>query len=136
MSHKTKHSFWGYIRCWNGKIFLAKMLNSRLHFPPSLQYIFSQKSTNLTIFFSFHCTYYTFNENEVSPQSFNYWQYQWIKAWNTTGNNTNNYTIRVWMIIFCFQWTVQSNLFMFDIVCHLLNFPQNLLSLFTVCMDL
>jgi hypothetical protein len=75
-------------------------------------------------------------KNEVSPQSFNYWQYQWIKAWNTTGNNTNNYTIRVWMIIFCFLWTVQSNLFMFDIVCHLLNFPQNLLSLFTVCMDL
>jgi hypothetical protein len=40
------------------------------------------------------------------------------------------------MTMFCFLWTVKSNLFMFDIVCHLLNFPQNLLSLFTVQMDL
>ena len=52
----------------------------------------------------------------------------WIKAWN----NTDNYTIWVWMTMFCFLWTVQSNLFMFDSVCRLLNFSQNLLSLFTV----
>ena len=58
----------------------------------------------------------------------------WIKTWNIAGNNTDNYayTIRVWMTMFCFLWTVPSNLFMFDVVCHLLNFPQNLLSLFTV----
>jgi hypothetical protein len=47
----------------------------------------------------------------------------WIKTWN----NTDNYTIRVWMTMFCFLWTVQSNLFIFDVVCHLLNFSQNLL---------
>lgn len=58
----------------------------------------------------------------------------WIKTWNTTGNNTDNmFTIRVWMTMFCFLWSVQSNLFMFDVVCHLLNFPQNLLK-FVHCL--
>jgi hypothetical protein len=51
---------------------------------------------------------------------------------NVTSRSLNYaYTIRVWMTMFCFLWTVPSNLFMFDVVCHLLNFPQNLLSLLT-----
>ena len=37
----------------------------------------------------------------------------WIKTWNIAGNNIDNYayTISVWMTMFCFLWTVQSNLF-------------------------
>jgi hypothetical protein len=46
-----------------------------------------------------------------------------IKTWNTTGNNTDNCTLEEsgWQCsVFCVS--VQSNLFMFDVVCHLLNF--------------